>query len=74
MKTETTQYEFSHGKKHKGYGAWMLEVTGTDGNGSYTTETYQITDKLGDAKKAAVRRMKAEIGAVKNVVEITVMP
>jgi len=74
MRTETMKYEFTHGRKPKGYGNWWLRLTGTDDEGSYTTEQYSILGKLSDAKKQAVRLMKSEIGGVKRVVEIEVLP
>jgi hypothetical protein len=74
MRTETTKYEFAHGKKPKGYGSWWLKLTGTDCQGRYTTEQYNILGKLADAKKQAVRMMKSEIGTVREVVEIEVLP
>lgn len=74
MRTTTTQYQFSHGRQPKGYGLWWLRLTGMDGNGAYTTEQYQEYGTLNEAKRNAVRRMKAEIGRVKQIVEIEVMP
>ena len=74
MRTNTTLFENSHGKKPKGNGNWWLEVVGTDGKGSYTTETYNVRGTLAEAKKEAKRLMLQEIGAVKSVVEITVLP
>ena len=74
MKADTTQYQFSHGKEPKGSGLWAFEVTGTDGDGAYTTETYFISGKYGDAKKEAVKRFKQECSAVKEITEVVVLP
>jgi len=74
METNTQQYEFSHGRKPRGEGYWAFRLTGTDGNGRYTSETYFEHGKLGEAKAAACRRMKREIGGVKQVVEVEVLP
>ncbi len=74
MRTNTAKYEASHGKAPKGWGGWWLEVTGTDGTGRYTTEVYKETGTLSEAKKQAVARMKAEVGGVEKVVEVTVLP
>ena len=74
MRTETMKYEFTHGRKPKGYGSWWLRLTGTDDQGRYTTEQYRTIGTLTDAKKQAVRMMKSEIGGVRRVVEIEVMP
>lgn len=73
MRTETTKYEFTHGRKPKGYGNWWLELTGTDDQGRYKTKRFTILGKLADAKKQAVCQMKRRFG-VKKVVEIEVMP
>ena len=74
MRTETTQYECSHGRTPKGYGMWALVATGTDGKGSYTSETYFITGNFGEARKQAAKRLKQDCGAVKTVTEIAVLP
>ena len=74
MKTNTTEYEFSHGKKPKGNGRWFLELIGTDGNGRYTTYEAQVNGSLGEAKKQAVKQFKAEVGGVKKITEIKVLP
>ena len=74
MTTTTETYENSHGRKPRGYGLWALNVTGTDGEGSYTTETYFITGKLTDVKRQAARRLKSDVSAVKSITEIEILP
>ena len=74
MKTNTERYEFSHGKKPRGKGLWALELTGTDGQGSYTKQEYHESGNLGEAKKQACRRFKNEVGGVKSITEVTVLP
>jgi len=74
MRTNTEKYEFSHGSKPKGRGCWILELTGTDGNGSYTTQEYTERGTLSEARKNAVRRFKSEVGGVKEVTEVEVLP
>ena len=39
MTTNTSEYEFSHGHKPRGQGTWAFEMTFTDDNGSFCTET-----------------------------------
>jgi len=74
MKINTTEYEFSHGKKPRGYGLWVFEVTGTDGNGAYTNEIYSISGKMGDARKEAASRLLHDCGAVKEITEVKILP
>lgn len=74
METNTRQYEFSHGHKPRGMGHWWFRITATDGNGRYTMQEISASGKLSEAKAAACRRMKSEIGAVKRIVVVEVMP
>jgi len=74
MTINTTKYEFSHGRKPRGYGQWMFEVLGSDGAGAYTTSTYTVLDWYRLAVHEAARRLKRECGAVKSVIEVTVLP
>ncbi len=74
MKTDTTQYEFSHGRKPKGRGMWVLDVTGTDGRGAYTSERYMIAGTLANARKEAARRLKQECSRVVSITLIEVLP
>jgi len=52
MRTNTNEFEFSHGRKPKGFGYWALELTGTDGQGRYTSQTYFESGNLAEVKKA----------------------
>ncbi len=74
MTTNTNAYQFSHGRKPKGEGSWMIKVTGTDGQRRYTTETYSCSGTVSQAKKEAVRRMKTEIGGVKQILFVEILP
>lgn len=74
MRTNTAEFEFSHGRKPRGFGNWALEVTGTDGQGRYTTEQYFGQGTLAEVKKDVCRRFKDEVGEVKAIVEVTVLP
>ena len=59
--TETTEYEFSHGKKPKGYGLWILSLAISDGRGSWTTEEYSGTGTLAEVRKLAVAHVRQTI-------------
>lgn len=74
MTTITTAYENTHGRKPKGTGNWALRVTGTNGRGAYTSETYFLYGPLPEAKREATRRMKLDVGAVKTVTAIEILP
>ncbi len=74
MKTKTDLYENSHGTKPRGTGHWMIEVTGTDGHGSYTTETYSHYGRLTEAKANAAKRLKEECSRVKHIAQIIILP
>lgn len=74
MHLDTERYEFSHGKKPKGRGAWMFEMTGTDGEGRYTTETLRASGTLTEARRQAVRDFKLRVGGVKEIVNVVVLP
>jgi hypothetical protein len=74
MRTLTGQYENSHGHKPRGDGYWAFRLTGTDGAGRFTSEEYFERGTLSEARAAACRRMKREIGGVKRVVEVEVLP
>lgn len=73
-RTNTTQFRFSYGKEPRGCGMWGFEVTGTDGQGKYTSEKYFLSGMLGDVKKEAVRRFKKDISGIKRVTEVKVLP
>jgi hypothetical protein len=74
MRTNVDEYVNSHGKAPRGSGMWAFEVNGTDGDGRYTSETYFISGKFADAKREAARRLKQDVGGVKQVVEVKVLP
>jgi hypothetical protein len=75
MRTDTSEYEFNHGRKPKGRALWAFELTGTDGQGRYTTETIWIHYlNYGPAKRAAVKQFKMMVPAIKEVIEIKALP
>ena len=74
MRTNTEKYEFTHGRKPRGHGLWALSLTGTDGQGRYTKQEYRVSGNLTEAKKQACRRFKNEVGGVKSIVEVMVLP
>ena len=74
MRTNTLKYEFTHGKKPRGYGLWMFEILATDNRGSYLTETIGRYGTMAEAKKLAVASMKSMCGRVNAICEITVLP
>ena len=74
MRTNTEQYEATHGRKPKGKGTWIFELMGTDGNGAFLRETITSRGSLADAKKFAVKEFKSLSGRIKSVIEIEVLP
>jgi hypothetical protein len=61
----TDQFEWSHGKKPRGHGLWMFQLSlmRVDGRRACRVETFEFNGSYGDAKRAAVkhaRSMKAE--------------
>lgn len=74
MIVKTSEYENTHGKKPRGRALWAITARGSDGRGRYTTETYYINGSLPYAKKEAVRQMKQEIGGVKMVTSLEILP
>ena len=74
MRTETTQFEASHGRKPRGFGNWFFEVVGTDGNGSFLTVTVEASGRFTEAKSRAVREFKRDCGQVETVVSVEVLP
>ena len=74
MDINTAQYEFSHGKKPRGQGFWWFRITGTDGAGKYTTAEHSANGTMREAARIAVRQVRADIGAFKQLVEVEVMP
>lgn len=74
MRTNTEHYVMGHGKKPRGIGCWTFNITGTDGNGSYLTESVMEHGIFGEAKKMAVRNFKNSSGRIKSIVEVVVLP
>lgn len=74
MEFISTNYEFAHGRKPKGYGRWIFKITGTDNEGSYLTEQVEATGKLAEARRMAVREFKASSNRIKRIVRVEVEP
>jgi len=74
MRMETSEYEFSHGRKPHGQGTWAFGLTFTDGNGRYCTETRFAHGTLAQARAAAWQQIKSECGSAKTLVECKVLP
>lgn len=47
---QTTQYEFSHGKKPRGFGTWAFQITG---------QIFYATASYGEAKRQAAEKARA---------------
>lgn len=58
----------------EGFGNWLFKMTGTDNRGRFTEFTGNATGKFGEVKKQVIRQFKQEVGGVKKIVEIVVMP
>ncbi len=67
---ETVWFEYSHGKKPRGYGAWAFEVHSST-FGVAHTDQIMITAQFGEAKKQLLARLK--IGEIKSAT-INVLP
>ena len=74
MTINTSQYELSHGRKPKGRGLWALEITFTDNQGRYGTETVWANGTLAEARKIGWSQIKSTVGGAKQIVEVTVLP
>jgi len=74
MRMNTEKYEFSHGKKPRGSGHWLFAITGSDGCGRYITELRKSSGTLSLARKQAIYSFRSEIGSVKEIIEVEVMP
>jgi hypothetical protein len=74
METSTRNYEATHGRQPKGTGMWMFKITGTDNKGRYTKGEYSAYGSLPEARSKACREMKSEIGGVKRIVLVEVLP
>ena len=62
MRIETSEYEFSHGKKPRGIGRWAFDFFR---NGSCTTEFCPYQCSLTEAKRWAQQEAKQIGGIVK---------
>lgn len=49
-------------------------MTGTDNRGRFTEFTGNATGKFSEARKQVINQFKQEVGGVKKIVEIVVMP
>lgn len=61
----TNKYEWSHGKKPRGTGLWMFQLSAmrVDGRREARVEVFEFNGSFGEARRAAVkhaRSMKAE--------------
>ena len=74
MRTNTNQYEASHGKKPSGHGRWIFKMTGTDDKGRFTTYTGSASDTMTKARVTVARQFKSEVGGISHIVEVTVLP
>lgn len=73
IETDTTKYEYSHGKKPRGYGEWGFEVTAMRGSGYCDIKKWE-RGNFGEAKAAAIRSVKDELGGGATVLRVTVLP
>jgi hypothetical protein len=73
-RTNTEQFEFTHGHKPRGWGQWGLELHFTDGNGRFSSETVFATGTLTEARKSAWSRIRREVGGAKQLLEVDVLP
>ena len=74
MRMNTAEYEFSHGHKPRGNGYWGFELTFTDGNGRYSTETAWAHGTPSQARAAAWQQVRRTVGGAKTLVECKVLP
>lgn len=77
MRVNTTEYEFNHGKKPRGYGNWWFSVEYADraGRGSvvYITVDVSAVGTYTDARKAAIKDVRETHGATE-IIEVKVLP
>ena len=71
---DTTRYQEVHGAKPKGDGLWTFQITATDGNGAYTTDTLTGWGIPSEARKEAVSKLKFQCARIKSIVEIELLP
>jgi hypothetical protein len=74
MRTNVDRFRGCHGQRPRGFGSWVLDVTFTDNYGSYSTQRFNETGTLTNAKAAVVRAVKETFGKRMIVTEIEVMP
>lgn len=72
MRTNTDRYEMAHGRKPKGEGLWMFEVSFGNGEGAYASETISMHGLYSEAKKAAVEQVR-RIPDAKMILEVKVL-
>ena len=73
-RTNTEQFEFTHGHKPRGWGQWYLDLHFTDGNGRFSSQTVAATGTLTEARQLAWKQLKAECGAARKLLEVDVLP
>ena len=73
-KTNTAQFEASHGRKPHGNGSWAFEITFGNRRGAYSTETVWEFGTMAKARKAAWKKVQQMCSEAKELVEITVLP
>ena len=64
IEVDTTQYEFSHGKKPRGEGLWIFSLVGRTVDGRRFEQYERFFGKYGDTKRQAItaaRAAKAEV-------------
>ena len=54
IEVNTTQYEFSHGKKPRGRGWWAFDIIRYHAGGAKTRQRVMRAGKYGEAKRYAV--------------------
>lgn len=54
MEILTNEYEFSHGKKPRGFGSWLFKI-------GYLI--FEHRGNYGDAKKAAIAKAREHVGS-----------
>ena len=59
MTFTTTKYEFAHGRKPKGRGAWYFDILRTDGT---VADTFWANDAYAGARKQAEVHARAIVG------------
>lgn len=61
METKTTQYRFSHGKEPRGYGLWMMSVTGKkDKHLPNITQSYRAYGIMSVARSKIIKLAKED--------------